>query len=76
MCFSFSSADDGDSISVEDHASGGFVGAGQVVEVLAVCVAPREGHLLVLLHTHHQALMTDSLHVVLIAVRGLVQGAL
>ena len=70
------SADDRDSVSVEDHAGGGFVGAGQVVQVLAVGVATRLGHLLVLVHAHHQALVTHRLHVVLIAVRRLVQGAL
>ncbi|TNN33534.1 hypothetical protein EYF80_056303 [Liparis tanakae] len=70
------SEDDGDAVGVEDHAGGGFVGAGQVVEVLAVGVAPRVGHLLVLLHADHQALVADRLHVVLIAVGRLVEGAL
>lgn len=63
------SADDGDSVCVEDHACGRFVGAGQVVEVLAVGVTASMSHLLVLLHADHQALMADRLHVVLIAVR-------
>lgn len=70
------SADDRDSVGVEDHARGGFVGAGQVVEVFAVGVAARVGHLLVLLHAHHQALVTDRLHVILVAVGRLVQGTL
>lgn len=70
------SADDRDSVGVEDHARGGLVGAGQIVEVLAVGVAARVGHPLVLLHAHHQALVADRLHVILVAVRGLVQGAL
>lgn len=74
--FCVRSADDWDSVGVEDHAGGGFVGAGQVVEVLAVGVAARVGHLLVLLHAYHQALVADRLHVVLVAVRRLVQGAL
>lgn len=72
----FGSADDGNAVRVEDHASGGLVGAGQVVEVLAVGVAPRVGHLLVLVHAHHQALVAHRLHVVLVAVGRLVQGAL
>lgn len=69
-------ADDWNSICVEDHTRGGFVGPRQVVEVLAVGVAASVGHLLVLLHAHHQALVTDRLHVVLVAVRRLVEGAL
>lgn len=69
-------ADDWDSVGVEDHAGGGFVGAGQVVEVLAVGVSACVGHLLILLHAYDQALMADRLHVILIAVRRLVEGAL
>lgn len=66
--FFFSLADDRHSISVEDHAGGGFISAGQVVEVLAVGVAARVCHLLILLDAHHQALVADRLHVVLVAV--------
>lgn len=62
-------ADDWDSVRVEDHAGGGFVGASQVVEVFAVGVAPCVGHLLILLHADHQTLVTDCLHVVLVTVR-------
>lgn len=69
-------ADDWDSVGVEDHAGGGFVGAGQVVQVFTVGVAARVGHLLVLLHAYHQALVADRLHVILVAVRRLVEGAL
>lgn len=74
--FCVCSADDWDSIRVEDHAGGGFVGAGQVVEVFAVGVAACVGHLLILLHAYHQALVTDRLHVILVTVRWLVEGAL
>lgn len=63
------STDDRDAVGVEDHTSGGFIGASQVVEVLAVGVAPCVGHLLVLLHAYHQALVTDGLYVVLVTVR-------
>lgn len=70
------SADDRDAVGVEDHAGGGLVGAGQVVKILAVCIAAGVGHLLVLLHADHQALVTDGLDVVLVAVGGLVEGAL
>lgn len=63
------SADDWDSVGVEDHAGGGFVGTGQVVEVFAVGVAACVRHLLVLLHADHQALVTDRLYVVLVTVR-------
>ena len=70
------SADDRHSVGVEDHAGGGLVGAGQVVEVLAVGIATGVGHLLVLLHADHQALVTDGLDVVLVAVGGLVEGSL
>lgn len=69
-------ANDWNSVSVEDHAGGGFVGASQVVEIFAVGVSARVGHLLVFLHAHHEALVADCLHVVLIAVRRLIQGAL
>lgn len=69
-------ADNRDSIGVEDHAGGGFVGACQVVEVLAVSIAAGVGHLLILLHAYHQALVTDRLHVVLVTVGRLVEGAL
>lgn len=65
----FCSADDWDSVGVEDHAGGGFVRPRQVVEVFAVGVAACVGHLLVLLHADHQALVTDRLHVVLVTVR-------
>lgn len=63
------SADDRDSVGVEDHAGGGFVGTRQVVEIFAVGIAARVGHLFVLLHADHQALVTDRLHVVLVTVR-------
>lgn len=69
-------ADDRDSVRVEDHAGRGLVGAGQVVEVLAVGVAAGVDHLLVLLHAHHETLVADGLHVVLVVVRRLVEGAL
>lgn len=68
VSFCLCSADDWDSVGVEDHAGGGFVGAGQVVEVLTVGVTACVGHLLVLLHADHQALVADRLHVVLVAV--------
>ena len=68
VCVYMCSADDGDSVRVEDHAGGRFVCAGQIVEVLAVGVAPRVGHLLVLLDADHQALVANRLHVVLVAV--------
>lgn len=67
---------DWDSVCVEDHASGGFIGAGQVVEVFTIGVAACVGHLLILIHTYHQALVADRLHVILVAVRRLVQGTL
>lgn len=70
------SADDRDAVGVEDHAGGGLVGAGQVVKIFAVCIAAGVGHLLVLLHADHQALVADGLDVVLVAVGGLVEGAL
>lgn len=73
---SFCSADDRNAVRVENHAGRGFVGAGQVVEVLAVGVAAGVAHLLVLLHARHQTFVTDGLHVVLVAVGRLVQGAL
>lgn len=76
LCRAFGSADDRDAVGVEDHAGGGLVGARQVVEVFAVGVAAGVGHLLVLLHADHQALVTDGLDVVLVAVGGLVEGAL
>lgn len=69
-------ADDRDSVRVEDHAGRGLVSAGQVVEVLAVGIAAGVDHLLVLLHAHHQTLVADGLHVVLVAVRRLVEGTL
>lgn len=77
--FGFSSsslADDRDSVRVEDHAGRGLVGAGEIVEVLVVSVAPGVDHLLIILHARHQTLVTDRLHVVLIAVRRLVEGTL
>lgn len=76
MSFCVCSAEDWDSVCVEDHARGGFIGAGQVIEVFAVSIAARVGHLLILLHAYHQALVADCLYVVLVAVRRLVEGAL
>ncbi len=69
-------ADDWDTICVEDHAGGRFIGPSQVVEVFTVGVAACVGHLLVLLHAHHQALVADRLHIILVAVRRLVEGTL
>lgn len=71
-----SSADDGHAVGVEDHAGGGLVGAGQVIEVLAVLVLLGLDHLLVLLQADNQTLVGDGLHVVLINVRRLVEGSL
>lgn len=68
MSFCDRLADNRDSIGVEDHAGGEFVGACQVVEVLAVSIAAGVGHLLILLNAYHQALVTDRLHIVLVTV--------
>lgn len=76
MCVFLVLTDNWNSVCVEDHSGRRLVGAGQVVEVFAVGVAASVGHLLILLHAHHQTLVTDGLHVVLVAVGGLVQRAL
>ena len=70
------SAEHRHAVGGEDHAGGGLVGAREVVQALAVLVLLGLEHLLVLLQAHHQALVRHGLHVVLVHVRGLVQGAL
>ena len=67
------SAEHGHTVRVEDHAGRGFVGPGEVVQVLPVGIATGVCHLFVLFHADHQTLVADRLDIVLIAVGRLVQ---
>lgn len=71
-----SSADDRNTIRVENHSSGGFVSAGQVVKIFAVLVLLSFDHLFILLKADHQTFMRNGLNVIFVDVRGLVQSPL
>lgn len=75
--FQLELAEDGHPISSEQLATGGVVGAGQVVQVLkAAARLFVTAQTLVLLAAHHLALMRDCLHIVLIFMARLIQGML
>lgn len=70
-------AQDGQALRSKELATGWVISPSQVVEVLAATNGlPNTAQLLVLFPAHHLALVGDCLDIILIFMRGLVQGML